>query len=175
MGKVVIETKKLKEMLKSVKHAVSKLPYRPAFTGILIESNAQELTMVACDGYKLFMSNKEIVEGTKFKAIVPMFDIPKDAEENTSIEVRRGLVKFDFGNVEHRYKIIEGDFVDYKSLLERKNKFSIRFNPAFLREALTNAKGIVELYFTEDREGVIIEDISNRKNKKLVLPMSKPW
>lgn len=175
MGKVVIETWKLKEMLKNVKHAVSKECYRPVFTGILLESNKKELSMVTCDGYKLFKSVCEVIEGNKFRAIVPLFSIPKETNENTIIETRKGFVKFDFGSVKQIYKIIEGEFLNYNPLLERENKFSIRFNSKLLKEALINSQGIVELYFCGDTDAMIIEDINNKKNVKLILPYRKGY
>lgn len=173
MGKVIIETQKLKEMLKNVRYAISKERFRPIFTGILLESTKTELSMVTCDGYKLFKSVSEVIEGNKFKTIVPLFTIPKEADYNTIIETRKGFVKFDFGNVKQIYKTIEGDFLDYKPLLERENKFSIRFNSKLLKDTLINTQGIIELYFSTDREAMIIEDINNKKNIKYILPCSK--
>lgn len=175
MGRVVIETKKLKEMLKNVRHAISKGSFRPVYTGILLESDKKELSMVTCDGYKLFKSVSEVMEGNKFKVVVPLFSIPKEADDNTIIETRKGFVKFDFGSVKQIYKIIEGEFIDYKPLLIRENKFSIIFDSKYLKEALTNSQGRVQLYFCGDRDAVIIEDTLNKNNQKYVLPIAKPY
>ena len=102
-----------------------------------------------------------------------MLNIPKGAEENTEIQIDGDFIIFNFGNVKYISKTIEGDFIDYKKLINRESKFSIRFNPKFLIEALRNSKGIIEMYFAGDRDAVIIKEINNEKNQKYVLPYSK--
>ena len=125
---IVIETKKLKEMLDNVKNATSKDESRPVFKGILLEAEGTKLTMTACDGYKLFTSSSELIEGDRFEKIIPLFTIPKGAEAETKIEVEEDIISFDFGNVKYSYKTIKGEFIDYKKLLRRDSDFSIRFN-----------------------------------------------
>lgn len=73
----------------------------------------------------------------------------------------------------YSYKILIGEFIDYKSYLRRISMFSIRFNPKLLTKALRNSKGIVEMYFAGDRDAVIIKEIENEDNQKYVLPFSK--
>ncbi len=173
MRKVIIETNKLKEMLESVKNAVSKEEFRPIFTGILLEAVDKKLTMTTCDGYKLFTNTCELIKGNNFTVTSPIFSIPKGTEENTEIEIDGKFITFNFGNVKYSYKIIEGEFIDYKKLINRESKFSIRFNPKLLIQALRSSKGIVEIYFAGDRDAVIIKEINNENNQKYVLPCSK--
>ena len=161
MRKVIIETNKLKEMLESVKNAVSKEEFRPIFTGILLEAVDKKLTMTTCDGYKLFTNTCELIKGNNFTVTSPIFSI--DGK----------FITFNFGNLKYSYKIIEGEFIDYKKLINRESKFSIRFNPKLLIQALRSSKGIVEIYFAGDRDAVIIKEINNENNQKYVLPCSK--
>lgn len=175
MKKIIIKTLKLKEMLNNVKNAVSKDERRPAFGGILLEATGKNLTMTACDGYKLFTSSCELLEGSNFSIISPVFNIFGDLKENTIIEIdnEEEFITFDFGNVKISYKIIKDDFIEWRKLLERKDEFSIRFNPKYLKQALSNTNGTVEMFFVGDKEAVIIKEVENENNQKYILPIAK--
>lgn len=173
MKKIIIETKKLKEMLESVKGACSKEDFRPIFKGILLEVEGKRLTMTACDGCVLFTNSCELIKGDSFTTNIPIFEIPKGAAEETEIELEEEYINFNFRNVRYSYKILIGEFIDYKSYLRRISIFSIRFNSKLLIKALRNSKGIVEMYFAGDKDAVIIKEIQNEDNQKYVLPYSK--
>lgn len=174
MKKISIETKKLKEMLENVKNAASKAENRPIFKGILFEIEEKELTMVTCDGYKLFASTCDLIEGENLSVIIPVFTIPAWANKITQIEIDDNLIIFDFGNVRYSYKLIEGEFIDWKKIIQRESNFSIRFNAEFLKQALAHTSGTIELYFKGDRDAMIIENVEDKKIKKYILPIAKP-
>lgn len=165
MKKVIIETENLKRALENVKNGVSKEEFRPAFTGIYIESEKTKLTMTTCDGYKLFTDNCEVLDGDDFNVIVPVFEIPKSAEKETIIEIDNEYATFNFGQEKHNYKIIEGEFIDWKPLFNKANTFSIIFNAKYLQEALKSEKGEVRLEFSDDVSPIFIN------GRKLVLPI----
>lgn len=164
MNKVIIKTENLKRMLENVKNGASKELFRPAFTGIYIEAEKTKLIMTTCDGYKLFTDNCEITEGDEFKAIVPIFGVPKNAEKETVIEVDNEFVTFNFGEEKHSYRIIKGEFIEYKSMFKKESIFSITFNAKLLQEALKGEKE-VHLEFSDSLSPVLIN------GRKLVLPM----
>lgn len=164
MNKVITKTENLKRMLENVKNGASKELFRPAFTGIYIEAEKTKLTMTTCDGYKLFTDNCEITEGDEFKVIVPIFRIPRNAEKETVIEVDNEFVTFNFGEEKHSYRIIKGEFIEYKSMFKKENNFSITFNAKLLREALKGEKEVC-LEFSDSLSPVLIN------GRKLVLPM----
>lgn len=173
MKKISIATQILKNMLKNVKNAASKAENRPVFKGILLEVEEKELTMVTCDGYKLFTSNCKLIEGDNLSTIIPVFTIPAWADKVTRIEIDDNFITFDFGNVKYSYKLIKGEFIDWKNIIRRESDFSIRFNAEYLKQAFSNTSGTIELYFKSDRDAMIIEELENRKNKKYILPISK--
>ncbi len=167
MNKVIVKTQELKRVLETVKSGVSKQLFRPAFTGIYIEVEGTMLTMVTCDGYKLFTSSCEIVEGNEFNTITPIFKIPKSAEKESTIEVDNGFITFDFINEKHTFRTIKGDFIDWKSMFNKQNTFKINFNPKLLQDALKGETGMVELEFSDSLSPMLV--LGN--GKKLVLPM----
>ncbi|MCI8273287.1 MAG: hypothetical protein HFJ55_04305 [Clostridia bacterium] len=165
MKKVIIETEKLKKVLENVKNGTSKEEFRPVFTGIFIEIENLELTMTTCDGYKIFTDSCNIVGGNNFKVVVPVFKIPKSAEKQTIIEVYNDFITFNYGQEKYSYKIIEGEFIDWKPLFKKENTFSIIFNSKYLQDALKNEKGEIHLEFSDNRSPVFIN------GRKLVLPI----
>lgn len=167
MNTVIIETEKLKRMLKNVKNGASKELFRPIFTGIYIESEKTKLTMTACDGYKLFTDNCDIENGDEFNVIVPIFKIPKNAEKETIIEVDNEFITFNFGEEKHSYKIIKGEFIDWRHLFNKENTFSIIFNTKYLQEALKDEEGQVCLEFSDNISPMFIN------GRKLILPMRR--
>lgn len=164
MNKVIIKTEKLKRMLENVKNGVSREMFRPVFTGIYIESEKTKLTMTSCDGYRLFTDNCEVSEGDEFKVIVPVFRIPKNAEIETIIETDNDFVTFNFGEEKYSYKVIKGEFIDWRPMFKKENTFSITFNAKLLQEALKGEKE-VRLEFSDSLSPVLIN------GRKLVLPM----
>ena len=165
MKKVIIETESLKRVLKNVKYGVSKEEFRPIFTGICMEVENAKLTMTTCDGYKLFTDNCDITEGNEFKVIVPIFKIPRNAYKETIIEIDNEFATFNFGEEKHGYRIIKGEFIDWKPLFDKTNTFSIIFNAKYLQEALKSEKGEVRLEFSDNVSPIFIN------GKKLVLPI----
>lgn len=165
MKKVTIETEKLKRMLKNVKDGASKMLFRPAFTGIYIEAKKTKLTMTTCDGYKIFTDNCDIKNGDNFKVISPIFKIPKEADAETIIEVDSEFITFNFGQEKHSYKIIEGEFIDWRQHFKKENTFKIYFNPKLLQEALKGEKERVCLEFSDSEAPMFIN------GRKLVLPL----
>ena len=165
MKKVIIKTDDLKQMLNSVKNGVSKEGFRPVLNGIYIEINGTTLTMVSCDGYKLFTSSCEIVEGEEFTAIVPVFKIPKCVCKQTIIEIDNDFVTFDFEEEKHTYKLIKGDFIDWKPLFNKENTFKISFNVKYLQDTLKGENGVIDLEFSDNKSPMFVN------GKKLVLPV----
>ncbi len=165
MKKVIIETENLKRALENVKNGVSKEEFRPVFTGICMEVENIKLTMTTCDGYKLFTDNCDVIKGDEFKVVVPVFKIPKNTKKQTIIEIDNEFITFNFGEEKHSYKIIEGEFIDWKPLFNKANTFSIIFNAKYLQEALKSEKGEVRLEFSDDVSPIFIN------GRKLVLPI----
>lgn len=121
--------------------------------------------MTTCDGYRIFTDNCDIENGDNFKVIVPIFKIPKIADIETIIEVDGEFVTFNFGEEKYSYKIIEGEFIDWRHHFEKENTFKIFFNPKLLLEALKGEEERVCLEFSDSVSPVFIN------GRKLVLPL----
>ncbi|MBR1540713.1 MAG: hypothetical protein IJ629_06150 [Clostridia bacterium] len=179
MGKIVIKTEKIDEMIKSVKHATDNTGlYLGEFNGIWLKADGKsEITMITCDGHRLFMNKCKVEKCTKFNVVIPVIKIPKDVAAITIIETRLDFVSFDFGNVKMTYRSHNPERfekLEIDSFLKRENKFSICVNPNYLKDALKNMNNMIELKFgRSDTDGIIIQDCTNENEIKYVLPMRK--
>ena len=172
MGKIIIETSKFKNMIESVKGAVDlKSDW---FNCIYIQTDtSKRLTMTACDGYKIFTNRCDVVECTELDLYIPVIKIPKGADEQTIIEIDNEQINFNFGNVVMSYKRTIGKFGELQHFFKRENKFKIRINPKFLKDALKNMKASVDLQFCNDDDAIIIQNSENTNEQKFILPIKR--
>ncbi len=165
MSKVIVKTEDLRRILKNVKNGVSKLERPLVSKGIRIEVKKTTLTMITCDGYKILTSSCEIIEGEEFTAITPIFRIPKNASENTIIEIDKEVITFDYQEEKQILKLIKGEFINWESFFNREINFKISFNVKLLQDALKGEEGVINLDFSDSKSPMFIN------GKKLVLPV----
>ena len=172
MGKIIIETKNLKNMIESVKGAVTKDHIDGYFNLIYMQTyDTRKMRVTACDGYKVFVNECDVVECTELDIFIPVIKIPKDVDEQTIIEINDEQINFNFGNMVMSYKRNSGKFGDFNSIFKRENKLKIRVNPKFLKDAIKNMKAAVELQFCNEDEAIIIQNTENTNEKKFILPI----
>ncbi|KNY29741.1 DNA polymerase III subunit beta [Pseudobacteroides cellulosolvens] len=114
----------LRDMIRQTIFAVGFDDNRPVLKGILIESNGKELDFVAIDGFRMaqrrrvseeeFSLIKVIVPGKTMNEIVKILQ-PED--EEMKIISSKNHVLFDLNNVKILSRIIEGEYLDYKSII----------------------------------------------------------
>lgn len=113
-----------REMIRQTIFAVGFDDNRPVLKGILIESNGSELNFVAIDGFRMahrkrtsqdeFSLIKVIVPGKTMNEIVKILQ-PEDSE--MKIISSKNNVLFDLKNVKILSRIIDGEYLDYKSII----------------------------------------------------------
>ncbi len=120
---VKIENSLFSEMCDYVIYAVSTDEKRPAHTGVLIKLENSHLTMVALDGYRLAVCERDVDFSGNFSMIVPakaMNEVRKIAGEKDgklTIFVSRRYVMFAAGEFIVLSRLLEGDFLDYKKAI----------------------------------------------------------
>ena len=115
----------LKEMIRKTVFACSSDESRPLFTGALIETNEQELSMVATNTHRLAVKKtalsaiynplKMIIPGKLLSEVAKVlnFDHPIDV----SVYWMKNQVAFSFENIYIMSRVIEGQFPDYKKVI----------------------------------------------------------
>lgn len=136
----------LKEMIKKTIFAVSVEENRPIFTGCLLEVNNDELNVVAVDGYRLALRKVPMGPGIeKFNAIVPgkyLNEIVKnlqDIDETIQIGISKNQALFELKNCKIVSRLLEGEFLNYNSVIPTERKTRIKVNKSALQNAIERA------------------------------------
>jgi DNA polymerase III subunit beta len=131
---IEIKQKFFKDMIRKILFAVSTDENRPIYTGALLKVEDNILTLVALDGFRLalkkYLNDKEI---NNFKAIIPgrvLSEILKilidNDEEVIKIGTNRNQALFEVGNSVIISRIIDGDFLNYNSIIPSDRQSRIR-------------------------------------------------
>lgn len=131
----------LKSMVRKSIFAVSIEENRPIFTGCLFEINENKLNVVAVDGFRLawtsnFLENKS----TNFKAVIPgktlneVNKILSDSYDYIKIGVSKNQALFEMENCKIVTRLLDGEFLNYKSVIPQNWETRIRVNKKDIQE-----------------------------------------
>jgi len=118
------------EMVDYVIYAVSQDEKRPAHTGVLVKLENRKLTMVALDGYRLAVCEREVDFEGSFSMIVPakaMNEVRKivgDTDGKLTIFANRRYIIFNAKEFIVLSRLLEGEFLDYNKAIPKN--FSIK-------------------------------------------------
>lgn len=150
---VSLQQKVLRAMIEEVAFAVSTNESRPVHTGALFEISDVGLTMVAVDGFRLAVRREplEKIEGGAFSFVAPgsalneVKGICGDVEDLAAVTLGRRHILFEVGDTELICRRLEGEFLDYKNAIPRKNPITV----------IAETKALIE---SIDRVSVVISD-----------------
>ena len=148
-----IQQKTLRAMIEVVAFAVSTNESRPVHTGALFEISDAGLTMVAVDGFRLAVRREKLenMEGGAFSFVAPgsalseVKGICADTEDPATVTLGRRHILFEVGDTELICRRLEGEFLDYKNAIPRKNPITL----------IADTKSLIE---SIDRVSVVISD-----------------
>ncbi len=125
---VTLEQRTLKAMINQTSFAVSVNEARPIHTGALFEISDKGLTMVAVDGFRLAVRREPLEKASgEFSFVVPgsalneMKTICADSEDEVTVMLGRRHILFEVGGTELICRRLEGEFLDYRNAIPRKN------------------------------------------------------
>ncbi len=130
---VSIQQKVLRAMIEEVAFAVSTNESRPVHTGALFEIADAGLTMVAVDGFRLAVRREplEKIEGGAFSFVAPggalneVKGICGDTDDLAAVTLGKRHILFEVGSTELICRRLEGEFLDYKNAIPRKNPITV--------------------------------------------------
>ena len=130
---VSIQQKVLRAMIEEVAFAVSTNESRPVHTGALFEIADAGLTMVAVDGFRLAVRREplEKIEGGSFSFVAPggalneVKSICGDTDDLAAVTLGKRHILFEVGSTELICRRLEGEFLDYKNAIPRKNPITV--------------------------------------------------
>lgn len=115
----------LKTMIKQTIFAISTNDTRPIFTGILLQIEDNDLTLVATDTHRLAVKKGKINgEGINASVVVPgktMNEVSRILQDDDQLEVRIGdrQISFQIGEVNIISRLLEGQFPNYKAVVPK--------------------------------------------------------
>ena len=126
---LVMAQSTLKNMITETSFAVSTNEARPVHTGALFEVSEDTLTMVAVDGFRLALRREAILrkEAGVFQFVTPgsaLSEVEKicgPTDEEVTITLGSRHILFEIGSTQLICRRLEGEFLDYKSAIPRKN------------------------------------------------------
>lgn len=148
---VSMQRKVLRAMIEEVAFAVSTNESRPVHTGALFEIGEGCLTMAAVDGFRLAVRKEplEKLEGGAFSFVAPgsalneVKSICGDVEDLAEITLGRRHILFAVGDVELICRRLEGEFLDYRNAIPKKNPIAVTVEAKALMESIDRVSVVI--------------------------------
>ncbi|MBE6908059.1 MAG: DNA polymerase III subunit beta [Ruminococcaceae bacterium] len=145
--------KTLRAMIQQTIFAVSTNEARPVHMGSLFEVGVDALTLVSVDGFRLALRREKLEQnaGGEFSFVAPgsalneVEKVCEDVEEPVKITLGDRHILFEVGGTELICRRLEGEFLDYKNAIPRKNPIKLLVDTKVVMESL-------------DRVGVVISE-----------------
>ena len=125
----------LKSMIRKTIFAVSTEENRPIFTGCLFEVENNKLNLVAVDGFRLALRSMYLpTKSNNFSAVIPgktLNEVNKillDSFENVKIGIAKNQALFEMDNCKIVTRILDGEFLNYKTVIPSNWETRIRVN-----------------------------------------------
>lgn len=162
--KIKIKASLLKELLRMTSFAISTDETRYVLNGLLFIMEDRRLTLVATDGRRLALKNKniDINKSYSIRAIIPYKTIHQlermlDEEGNLFINFGQNQILFQKNDTLIISRLIEGEFPDYNHVIpeESENKFHIN------RDNFLNALRRANILTTSESLGIRLDVSKN--------------
>ena len=155
----------IREMIEKTIYAVSQDDKKPAHTGELFVIEPGSLTVVALDGYRLAIIQRDVECTRDIRIIIPaktlqeLLKIMGGADDDVKIDANRRYVVFTTNGYTIMSRLIEGDFLNYESVIpkDRKTRVTVEcknFIDTIERASLIiteRLKNPLRISFAEDR------------------------
>lgn len=148
---VSLPEKTLGAMIRQTSFAVSTNEARPVHMGSLFEVGVEELTIVSVDGFRLALRREKLEEKPSgvFSFVAPgtalneVEKICEDIDEPVKITLGDRHVLFEVGKTELICRRLEGEFLDYKNAIPRKNPIKLIVDTKTMMESLDRVSVVI--------------------------------
>ena len=142
----------LRAMISQTIFAVSDNESRPIHTGALFETDGENLTMVAVDGYRLALRREKLLnqDGTdELSFVVPgaalneVEKICSDCDEAVTVTLGERHITFETGETLLVARRLEGEFLNYRQTIPQNNAIVLAAEAADLQRSIDRASLII--------------------------------
>ena len=143
--KVEVPQSILKNMIKCTSFAIAQDETRPILQGILFEVKNKHLNLVALDGYRLAIKSEYLDSDFDIEIVIPgktlneVSKILEDINDLVQITFTKNHVLFNLNKTRIISRLLEGKFVNYKSLLPQEHKLLVTVNKQELQNGIERA------------------------------------
>lgn len=141
-----VSQKAVREMIRQTLFAVSTDENRPILTGSLIQCVGNEITFVSIDGFRMAIRKSINNEGfSEFSVVVPgktlneIVKILQPVDEEITIFSSQNQILFKIGNCRVVSRLLEGEYLNYKSIIPKEYETSVRLKTEDLLSSLERA------------------------------------
>ncbi len=141
-----VSQKAVRDMIRQTLFAVSTDENRPILTGSLIQCIENEITFVSIDGFRMAVRKSINNEGfSEFSVVVPgktlneIVKILQPVDEEISIYSSHNQILFEIGNCRVVSRLLEGEYLNYKSIIPKEYETSVRLKTEDLLSSLERA------------------------------------
>ncbi|MBC8586315.1 DNA polymerase III subunit beta [Youxingia wuxianensis] len=139
----------LKNMIGQTLFAIAVSDTKPVHTGSLFDIQNGELHVVSVDGYRLAMRCEKIAMDGEFSFIVPgkslseVSKLLKEEDREIEINVSKRHIIFDVGGYNVVSRLLEGEFLDYKSAIPSGSQTVVKINTREMISSIERASLLI--------------------------------
>lgn len=128
---MTIPTSMMRELIEKTIYAVAVEDKKPAHTGELFVIEPGRLTVVALDGYRLAIIQRDVECSRDIRIIIPaktlqeLLKVCGGPEEPVKIDANRRYVVFTTNGYTIMSRLIEGEFLNYESVIPKESRTSV--------------------------------------------------
>lgn len=145
-----LSEKTMRAMIQQTCFAVSTNEARPVHMGSLFEVGGGELTVVSVDGFRLALRREKLESGSgAFSFVAPgtaLSEVEKVCEEvDETVNVTLGdrHILFEIGETELICRRLEGEFLDYRNAIPRKNPIGVTVDAKTMMQSLDRVSVVI--------------------------------
>jgi len=142
----ILKQKTIRDMIKQTLFAVSVDENRPILMGSLLECKENNVTIVSIDGFRLALRKSTISDESKnFSVVIPgktlseIVKILQPIDDNISIFSTQNQILFDLGNCKVVSRLLEGEYLNYNSIIPKDFETKVRVNTKEILSSLERA------------------------------------
>lgn len=148
---VSLPEKTLGAMIRQTSFAVSTNEARPVHMGSLFEVGVDDLTVVSVDGFRLALRREKLEQSVSgvFSFVAPgtalneVEKVCEDIDEPVKITLGDRHILFEVGETELICRRLEGEFLDYKNAIPRKNSIKLTVDTRAMMESLDRVSVVI--------------------------------
>lgn len=129
-----IEQDTLRSMIRQTRHAISENMMHPIYTGAKFEVRGDIFRLIALDGQRIACRTEKISSSSELDFVVPGKTLAEaeklfgESDESVKISVSKHHVNFSFGVYDMISRVLEGNFMDYRSVVKVKTVIDANIN-----------------------------------------------